>query len=95
MAKLLMLNADTDFPQNWTLPDGTDIEALRDKIEGSMVAGEVIQIDIWLGPDLSPVPTTLLVNASKLASAIVVEMPEPRPFANASLMIDFPLGREN
>lgn len=75
MPKYLLLNGETDFPQDWRLPDETDISDLRARLFQAMKLRELIQVPIEVGRPNASARTVLLVNPSKLASVAVIDVP--------------------
>lgn len=79
MPKYLMVNSDTDFPQDWRLPEPVDVMEVQDLLQRAMHAGEVVQVEIVVGEGADARRSTLLLNGAKIASAVVVEMVKPPP----------------
>ena len=77
MSKHLILGGDPTAA-NWRLPSETNVDELTDRLKIAMTAGTVETVVVEMGDD----PLTradLLVNGRVVASATVVELPEPEP----------------
>lgn len=77
MPTYLLLNSESEFPQDWMLPEETDPSDLRQELRDCMRSGEVLEIKILVGSEPDLKPSVLLINGSKLASATVVDAEVP------------------
>ncbi|MGI8407691.1 MAG: hypothetical protein ACR2L3_04200 [Actinomycetota bacterium] len=77
MAKYLMVNSDTDFPQDWRLPEPVDESELQNALQWAMREGEVIEVEVEVGEGADIRRSTLLLHGAKIATAVVVELVKP------------------
>lgn len=77
MPTYLLLNSESEFPQDWRLPEEADPNDLRRQLRECMRSGEVLEIKILVGSEPDLKASVLLINGSKLASATVVDAELP------------------
>lgn len=73
MSKHLMVNADTDFPQDWPLPDSLDEIQLQASLQQAMERGHVVEVPIQFVSDSNATAGTLLLHGARIASVAIVE----------------------
>lgn len=78
MPTYLLLNSESEFPQDWMLTEETDPDDLRKRLRKCMSSGEVVEIPILVGRESEMNPSVLLINGAKLTSATVVEVQPPK-----------------
>lgn len=72
-----MVNSDTDFPQDWRLPEQVNEADLQGVLQRAMREGEVVQVEVEVGEGSDVRRSTLLLHGAKIASAVVVELVKP------------------
>lgn len=74
MAKYLLINSDTEFPQAWRLSDSVNTEALRADLYQCVKEAGALEIPILIGDPAKTYPSDLLVSGAKIASASVLDV---------------------
>lgn len=72
-----MVNSDTDFPQDWRLPEPVDEIEIQGLLQRAMRQGEVVEVEVEVGEGANVRRSTLLLNGAKIATAMVVELVNP------------------
>jgi len=85
MPKLLLLNPQAELAgsgalggSQWTLPEDTDVEAVRKELQTAIAAHGPVTVRVLL-PGGGGLDTLLTVNGALLTSVAVVEVAAPPP----------------